>query len=98
MGSSLNAFTNARIKKAEETGIKIEMVDKEVNQMSDSEKFTKLMAELKEFYTVHTDKHDVFSKLQLKIFGEEFKQTDLSPLLNTKLILFLDELKKYING
>lgn len=93
----INAFTNARIKKAEESGISIEMVDKEVNQMSDSEKFTKLMSELKELYATHTDKHDVFSKLQLKVFGEDFKQTDLSPLLNAKLILFLDELKKYIN-
>jgi len=94
----INAFTNARIKKAEETGIKIEMVDKEVNKISDGEKFAKLMAELKELYATHTDKHDVFSKLQLKVFGEDFKQTDLSPLLNTKLILFLDELKKYIEG
>ena len=94
----IEAFTNARIKKAAESGIKIEMVDREVHQISDAEKFARLMAELKELYATHTDKQDVFSKLQLKVFGEDFKQTDLSPLLNAKLILLLDELKKYIEG
>ena len=93
----IEAFTNARIKKAAESGIKIEMVDREVHQVSDAEKFARLMAELKDLYATHTDKHDVFSKLQLKIFGEDFKQTDLSPLLNAKLILLLEEIKKYTN-
>ena len=93
----IEAFTNARIKKAAESGIKIEMVDREVHQISDAEKFARLMAELKELYATHKDKSDVFQKLQLKIFGEDFKQTDLSPLLNAKIILLLEEIKKYTN-
>ena len=93
----IEAFTNARIKKAAESGIKIEMVDREVHQISDAEKFERLMAELKELYATHKDKADVFQKLQLKIFGEDFKQSDLSPLLNAKLILLLEEIKKYTN-